>query len=181
MVFVLVHSPVVGPSTRSPVGRELERRGHRAVVPSLLGPAGAPTRDWRHDVEAARAAAYDNAVAESLFASLEKDLLRRRPFPTRAEARTAVFDYIETFYNPIRLHSKLGYLSPVDHEQMEFEERTESSLVTPCPPNRGRSNHPDRFASLGPHLNETLLTASCPRAGASSGACPPSMRPPCRL
>jgi Integrase core domain len=131
MVFVLVHSPLVGPSTWSPVGRELERRGHRAVVPSLLGPAGAPTRDWRHDVEAARAAAYDNAVAESLFASLEKDLLRRRPFPTRAEARTAVFDYIETFYNPIRLHSKLGYLSPVDHEQMEFEERTESSLVTP--------------------------------------------------
>jgi transposase InsO family protein len=127
MVFVLVHSPLVGPSTWSPVGRELERRGHRAVVPSLLGPAGAPTRDWRHDVEAARAAAYDNAVAESFFASLEKDLLRRRPFPTRAEARTAVFDYIETFYNPIRLHSKLGYLSPVDYEKMELKKEQKAA------------------------------------------------------
>jgi pimeloyl-ACP methyl ester carboxylesterase len=56
MVFVLVHSPLVGPSTWSPVARELERRGHRAVVPSLPGRAGAPPRDWRHDVEAARAA-----------------------------------------------------------------------------------------------------------------------------
>jgi hypothetical protein len=137
MVFVLVHSPLVGPSTWSPVGRELERRGHRAVVPSLLGPAGAPTRDWRHDVEAARAAAYDNAVAESFFASLEKDLLRRRPFPTRAEARTAVFDYIETFYNPIRLHSKLGYLSPVDYEKMELKKEQKAAqsprAVDPVP------------------------------------------------
>jgi putative transposase len=71
--------------------------------------------------------AYDNAVAESLFASLEKDLRRRRPFPTRAEARTAVFDYIETFYNPIRLHSKLGYLSPVDHEQMELKKEQKAA------------------------------------------------------
>jgi putative transposase len=52
--------------------------------------------------------AYDNAVAESFFASLEKDLLRRRSFATRQEARTAVFDYIETFYNSIRLHSWLN-------------------------------------------------------------------------
>jgi len=62
--------------------------------------------------------AYDNAVAESFFASLEKDLLRRRSFPTRDEARTAVFDYIETFYNSIRLHSTLGYLSPIAYEKM---------------------------------------------------------------
>jgi pimeloyl-ACP methyl ester carboxylesterase len=54
MVFVLVHSPLVGPSTWSPVARELERRGRQAVVPSLLQPAGAPTRYWRNDVEAAR-------------------------------------------------------------------------------------------------------------------------------
>lgn len=64
--------------------------------------------------------AYDNAVAESFFASLEKDLLRRRSFPTRAEARTAVFDYIEAFYNPIRLHSMLGYLSPIAYEKMKL-------------------------------------------------------------
>jgi putative transposase len=66
---------------------------------------------------------FDNAVAESFFATLEKDLLRRRSFPTRQEARTAVFDYIETFYNPIRLHSTLGYLSPVEYERMNEEEK----------------------------------------------------------
>jgi putative transposase len=55
--------------------------------------------------------AHDNAVAESFFASLTKDLLRRRALRNRAEARTAVFDYIETFYNPLRLHSTLDYLA----------------------------------------------------------------------
>jgi putative transposase len=61
---------------------------------------------------------FDNAVAESFFATLEKDLLRRRSFATKQDARTAVFDYIETFYNPIRLHSTLGYVSPVEYEKM---------------------------------------------------------------
>jgi len=66
--------------------------------------------------------AYDNAVAESFFASLTKDLLRRHPLRSRAEARTAIFDYIETFYNPIRLHSTLDYLSPIDYEKMKEEQ-----------------------------------------------------------
>jgi putative transposase len=66
--------------------------------------------------------AHDNAVAESFFASLTKDLLRRRTLPSRAEARTAVFDYIETFYNSLRLHSTLDYLSPVDYEKMKEKE-----------------------------------------------------------
>ena len=67
--------------------------------------------------------AHDNAVAESFFASLTKDLLRRRTLRNRAEARTAVFDYIETFYNPLRLHSTLDYLSPVDYERMKEQEQ----------------------------------------------------------
>lgn len=54
MVFVLVHSPLVGPNTWAPVARELERRGHQAVVPSLLGPAGAPPCDWQHIIAAVR-------------------------------------------------------------------------------------------------------------------------------
>ena len=66
---------------------------------------------------------FDNAVAESFFATLEKDLLRRRSFATRQDARTAMFDYIETFYNPIRLHSTLGYRSPVEYERMNKEEK----------------------------------------------------------
>jgi transposase InsO family protein len=48
---------------------------------------------------------FDNAVAESFFATLEKDPLRRRSLPTRQDVRTAVFAYVEGFYNPIRLHS----------------------------------------------------------------------------
>jgi putative transposase len=66
---------------------------------------------------------FDNAVAESFFATLEKDLLRRRSFATRQEARTAVFDYVEAFYNPIRLHSTLDYHSPVDYEKINKEEK----------------------------------------------------------
>jgi putative transposase len=66
--------------------------------------------------------AYDNAVAESFFAPLTKDLLRRRTLRTRTEARTAVFEYIETFYNPLRLHSTLDYLSPVAYERMNEEQ-----------------------------------------------------------
>jgi putative transposase len=58
-----------------------------------------------------------DAVAESFFATLEKDPLRRRTFATRQDARTAVFHYIETFYNPVRLHSTLGHVSPVDYEK----------------------------------------------------------------
>ncbi len=65
---------------------------------------------------------FDNAVAESFFATLEKDLLRRRSFATRQDASTAVFDYIEAFYNPLRLHSTLDYLSPIEYEKMNREE-----------------------------------------------------------
>jgi putative transposase len=61
--------------------------------------------------------AYDNAMAESFFASLETELLDRASFRTRADARLAVFDYIEVFYNRIRRHSALGYLSPADFER----------------------------------------------------------------
>jgi pimeloyl-ACP methyl ester carboxylesterase len=54
LVFVLVHSPLVGPSTWSPVAHELERRGHSVIAPSLLGAASAPPPQWRHCVEAVR-------------------------------------------------------------------------------------------------------------------------------
>jgi putative transposase len=59
---------------------------------------------------------FDNAVLESFHASLKKDLIHRRSWPTKAEARTAMFDYVETFYNRQRRHSTLGMLSPVDFE-----------------------------------------------------------------
>ena len=59
---------------------------------------------------------WDNAVAETFFASLEKELLRRERFATREQARMRIFWYIECFYNTRRRHSSLGYLSPADYE-----------------------------------------------------------------
>lgn len=64
--------------------------------------------------------AYDNAMAESFFATLECELLDRRSFRTQAEAKLAVFEYLEGFYNPRRRHSSLGYRSPMRFEQELF-------------------------------------------------------------
>jgi putative transposase len=68
--------------------------------------------------------AYDNAMAESFFASLECELLNRRSFRSKAEARTALFTYIEGWYNPRRRHSALGYRSPAQFERSHQEEPT---------------------------------------------------------
>ena len=64
----------------------------------------------------AKGCALDNAVCESFFASLKKELTRRRSWPTRRELQTAVFAWIEGWYNRRRLHSTLGYLSPANYE-----------------------------------------------------------------
>ncbi|SFT23118.1 Integrase core domain-containing protein [Methylobacterium sp. yr668] len=61
--------------------------------------------------------AYDNAMCESFFATLECELLDRRRFASQAQARMAVFTFSEGFYNPVRLHSALGYRSPIRYEQ----------------------------------------------------------------
>ncbi|ACL75837.1 Integrase catalytic region [Ruminiclostridium cellulolyticum H10] len=60
---------------------------------------------------------YDNACMESFFGTLKTELIYLTRFKTRAEARLAIFEYIEVFYNRIRLHSKLGYKSPVEFEK----------------------------------------------------------------
>jgi len=61
--------------------------------------------------------AYDNAMCESFFATLECELLARNRFKTPIEARNAVFGFIEGFYNPRRRHSSIGYLSPIEYER----------------------------------------------------------------
>jgi putative transposase len=63
---------------------------------------------------------FDNATAESFFATLECELLALHRFPTRSTARLALFDYIEGFYNTHRRHSALGYLSPAAYERRWF-------------------------------------------------------------
>jgi putative transposase len=62
---------------------------------------------------------WDNAPMESFFASLKKELVHDADFATRAEARAALFEYIEVFYNGQRRHSSLGYVSPAEYEQSE--------------------------------------------------------------
>lgn len=82
------------------------------------------SQEWRdflkdHHLEASmsrRGNCYDNAVAESFFASLKTERIRRRTYKTRQDARQDVFDYIELFYNPKRRHAKNGMLSPVEFE-----------------------------------------------------------------
>ncbi len=71
---------------------------------------------------------YDNALCESFFATLECELLDRHRFRTQAEARMAVFEFIEGWYNPSRRHSGVDYLSPLNYER-----RYENSLGTESP------------------------------------------------
>ncbi len=63
--------------------------------------------------------AFDNAMAESFFATLERELLNRRRFKTQAEAKLAVFEWIEGWYNLHRRHSSLGRISPVTFERRQ--------------------------------------------------------------
>jgi putative transposase len=91
------------PSTRLSFGKRLEEAG---IVPSMRR-AGS---------------ALDNAISESFVASLKTELLHRHRFLTREAARTAVFGYIEGFYNQVRRHSSLGYSSPADYEQATMQE-----------------------------------------------------------
>ena len=77
---------------------------------------------------------YDNAMCESFFASLECELLDRSSLRTHAEARLAIFDYIESFYNRRRRHSSIGQVSPVVFEKNALESmRATRSLRTLVP------------------------------------------------
>ena len=67
----------------------------------------------------AKGNAYDNAVAESFFSNLKNELVHHCDFHTREAARVAIFDYIEIFYNRQRRHQTLGYVSPMQFEQMK--------------------------------------------------------------
>ena len=67
--------------------------------------------------------AYDNALAESFVATLKTELLYRNTWPTRRAARSAIFEYIEGFYNTRRRHSALGYLSPAEFEEVRLIEK----------------------------------------------------------
>jgi putative transposase len=73
---------------------------------------------------------FDNAMCESFFATLECELLNRQSFQTHVEARMAVFDFIEGWYNPHRRHSALDYLSPINYER-SHQSQTDFRSPTP--------------------------------------------------
>ena len=78
--------------------------------------------------------AYDNAMAESFFASLECELIDRRSFKSKSDARLALFTYIEGWYNPRRRHSALGRISPINFERTHAQNNspmTMQPLATP--------------------------------------------------
>ena len=82
---------------------------------------------------------FDNAMCESFFATLECELLDRQSFKTQVEARMAVFDFIEGWYNPHRRHSALGYLSPLEYERVHRDHpeptiRSATAVRTAGPP-----------------------------------------------
>ena len=97
---VIHHSDRGGEYSSHTLERELRRHGALASMGSV-------------------ADCFDNALAESVFATIECELFDQQPggrFTTRREAKLAVFDYLETFYNPRRRHSALGQISPADFE-----------------------------------------------------------------
>ena len=111
--------------------------------------------------------AYDNAMAESFFASLECELIDRRVWKTLTEARMAVFTWIESWYNPRRLHSSLGYRSPNNFERTFQQTNTvaeaqEHGLHTGC------------FAPVDSPLCALAGAASCPQASPVDNPTPSS-------
>ena len=74
----------------------------------------------RHGIECSMSGVgqcWDNAPVESFFASLKRELVHDESYTTRDEAKASIFEYVEAFYNRVRLHSSLGYLSPEEFER----------------------------------------------------------------
>jgi transposase InsO family protein len=134
VVLDLFSRRVVGWSMRESLARELvlealtmalERRRHPEQLlchsdrGSQYACADVQALLRRHSVTVSmsrKGNCWDNAVVESFFATLKVEMVRRTRFATREQGRSAVFDYIEVFYNCQRLHSYLGYLSPAAFE-----------------------------------------------------------------
>lgn len=106
MALELRH-PVAGCIVHTDRGSQYTSREFRSLLDAhgLLQSLSRPGQCW------------DNAVAESFFATLKEELVHRATFPTRAAARRAIFDFIEVFYNRTRLHSTLNYRTPAEYEE----------------------------------------------------------------
>ncbi len=105
---------------------------------------------------------YDNAVCETFHASLKKERIYRQSWPTRAAARTAIFEYIEGWYNPRRRHSTLGYLSPIEFER-QHTELAQLALDAAISANGS-------IASIAPRGSDALTTRHVSTVGVDSVA-----------
>ena len=109
---------------------------------------------------------YDNAMCESFFATLECELLERRRFRSHAEARMAVFEFIEGWYNPRRRHSAIGYLSPVNYERSQRSPKSITVHETGSTP----GERSERYS--GPACDREVCRSS--RTGSQLGVSPPA-------
>ena len=105
---------------------------------------------------------YDNAVCETFHASLKKEKIYRQSWPTRAAARTAIFEYIEGWYNPRRRHSTLSYLSPIEFER-HYTELAQLALEAPISLNGS-------VASTAPRPSQGLTTRRVSTVGVDFAA-----------
>jgi hypothetical protein len=94
-------------------------------------------------------------MCESFFATLECELLDRRRFKTQAEARSAVFEFVEGFYNPRRRHSSIGYLSPVDYERRHHATAVDPDARQPAVVLAAVKDKPFGRPLVGPSLTAT--------------------------
>ena len=105
---------------------------------------------------------YDNAASEAFHATIKKERIYRQSWPTRPEARAAVFEYIEGWYNPRRRHSTLGYLSPVEFER-HHARLAQPGLEAPIPGNGS-------VAVTSPRVSDGLRTRRVSTVGVDLAA-----------
>ncbi len=135
VVLDLYSRRIVGWATSGRIDRELVLRAlamavdRRAPAPGLVlhSDRGSQYASWDYQRTLRQLAivcsmsrkgnCWDNAVVESFFATLKTEKVQQMAFVDRATAHSALFDYIETFYNPKRRHSALGFVSPAEHER----------------------------------------------------------------
>ena len=121
--------------------------------------------------------AYDNAMCESFFATLECELLNRCKFKTQEDATTAVFGFIEGFYNPRRRHTSIGYLSPIDYERSHRQAAVDPDAHQPAAVLVAVKDKP-----CGRPQNAAVLDRHCARqprhcAGRDGRMAPPGTEP----
>jgi putative transposase len=114
---------------------------------------------------------FDNAMCESFFATLECELLDRRRFKTQIEARMAIFEFIEGWYNPHRRHSALDYLSPIDYERAygaQLDQQPLKESAPPPPAAAGKIENGQDVISIN-KIGESLNQSPSPIPSAETG------------